>query len=98
MALSQCNNRELHQTLVSGRVTKIYQPHQTELIFQIRAKGKNHRLLISANAQFARCHLTDQKYENPKEPPMFCMLLRKHLDGSFIEAINQVEIGTNRSY
>ncbi len=80
------------QALVGGRILKIYQPHSTELIFNIRAKGKNQKLLISTNAQFSRYHITDISYENPKEPTMFCMLLRKHLEGNVIESINQVQM------
>lgn len=77
------------QPFVGGRVTKIHQPFKTELVFTIRAGGKNHSLLASANATFARIHLTEEKYENPSEPPMFCMLLRKHVEGGFISAIEQ---------
>ncbi len=46
-------------------------------------------MLASANATFARIHVTEEKYENPSEPPMFCMLLRKHIEGGFISAIEQ---------
>ncbi|MGO4887841.1 NFACT family protein [Anaerobacillus sp. MEB173] len=83
---------ELSNELTTGRVTKIYQPFKTELIFTIRANGKNQQLLLSANPSFARVHLTNEKYDNPKEPPMFCMLLRKHLEGSIIEKIEQTEM------
>ncbi|ARK31059.1 Rqc2 family fibronectin-binding protein [Halalkalibacter krulwichiae] len=81
---------ELTTMLTSGRISKIYQPYKTELIFTIRAKGKNHQLLLSANANFARIHVTKEKYDNPSTPPMFCMLLRKHLEGSLIERIEQL--------
>ncbi|MFS0787088.1 NFACT RNA binding domain-containing protein [Shouchella sp. 1P09AA] len=77
------------QHLIGGRISKIHQPFKTELILTIRAKGKNHALLASANAQFARLHLTEEKYDNPSEPPMFCMLLRKHLEGGFVQSITQ---------
>ncbi|RQW20729.1 fibronectin/fibrinogen-binding protein [Bacillus sp. C1-1] len=77
------------QHLIGGRISKIHQPFKTELIMTIRAKGKNHSLLASANAQFARLHVTTEKYDNPSEPPMFCMLLRKHLEGGFIRSISQ---------
>ncbi|WP_010282583.1 Rqc2 family fibronectin-binding protein [Bacillus timonensis] len=82
---------ELKQTLESGRISKIYQPYKNELIFQIRSNGKNHKLLLSAHPSYARIHLTNELYDNPHEPPMFCMLLRKHLEGSIIEAIRQVD-------
>ncbi len=83
---------QLEQLLLTGRISKIYQPFKTELLLTIRAQGKNNQLLISANPSFARIHLTNEKYENPAEPPMFCMLLRKHLEGSIIESIQQVDM------
>ncbi|RXI98068.1 fibronectin/fibrinogen-binding protein [Anaerobacillus alkaliphilus] len=83
---------ELNQTLLSGRITKIYQPFKTELLFTVRANGANHQLLLSANPSFARMHLTNEKVDNPAEPPMFCMLLRKHLEGGIIEGIEQLEL------
>lgn len=80
---------ELNQELAGGRLTKIHQPFKQELIFQIRANNKNHRLLLSAHPSYARIHLTEQSYKNPNEPPMFCMLLRKHLEGGIVEKIEQ---------
>lgn len=77
------------QQLVGGRINKIHQPFKTELVFTVRAKGKTRALLASANAVFARLHLTTEKYDNPAEPPMFCMLLRKHLEGGIITSITQ---------
>ncbi|WP_449539954.1 Rqc2 family fibronectin-binding protein [Ferdinandcohnia sp. Marseille-Q9671] len=83
---------ELKQALQNGRISKIYQPYKNELIFQVRSNGKNHKLLLSAHPSYGRIHLTNESYENPNEPPMFCMLLRKHLEGSIIENIHQVEM------
>lgn len=80
---------ELKQNLTTGRIIKIYQPTQTELLMTIRVQGKNKSLLLSAHPNYARFHLTDDVYQNPTEPPMFCMLLRKHLVGGFIESIEQ---------
>ncbi|WP_088105038.1 Rqc2 family fibronectin-binding protein [Halalkalibacter urbisdiaboli] len=88
--MTRAITKELTDALTTGRISKIYQPYKTELILTIRANGKNHQLLLSANANFARAHLTNEKYENPAEPPMFCMLLRKHLEGSIIENIKQI--------
>ncbi|SDC39026.1 Rqc2 family fibronectin-binding protein [Shouchella lonarensis] len=79
------------QSLLGGRMNKVFQPSKTELVCAIRAHGKNHFLLLSANATFARVHMTKEKYENPNEPPMFCMLLRKHLEGGIIRAITQYQ-------
>ncbi|MDX8362312.1 NFACT family protein [Cytobacillus sp. IB215316] len=81
---------ELQQLLLNGRISRIYQPFQNELILQIRSQGKNHKLLISAHPTYARIHLTEEQYNNPPEPPMFCMLLRKHIEGSIIQSIRQV--------
>ena len=83
--------KELKEALEGGRITKIYQPFPHELVFYVRAHGQNHKLLISAHPSYARVHLTNETYDNPTEPPMFCMLLRKHLEGSIIESIRQVD-------
>lgn len=83
--------KELQDELTTGRIIKIYQPTQTELVFTVRVQGENRSLLFSAHPMYARLHLTEDTYQNPKEPPMFCMLLRKHLVGSFIERIEQHE-------
>src|SRR5690625_5061951 len=80
---------ELQNKLLHGRISKIYQPSETELIFTIRNQRQNHTLLLSIHPTYARFHLTAATYQNPKEPPMFCMLLRKHLVGGFIESIKQ---------
>ena len=82
--------RELHETLVGGRVDKVNQPERDALVISIRSGGGNHKLLLSANANQARAQLTGQTYENPAEPPMFCMLMRKHLQGSRILDVQQV--------
>ncbi|MCA1030010.1 NFACT family protein [Bacillus timonensis] len=83
---------ELNAKIKNGRISKIYQPYKNELLFQIRANGVNHKLLLSAHPSYARVHLTRENYDNPTEPPMFCMLLRKHLEGSIIEDIIQQDI------
>ncbi|GGB29656.1 DUF814 domain-containing protein [Virgibacillus dakarensis] len=80
---------ELNAKIIPGKITKIYQPTMTELVLTVRSQGINHTLLLSIHPTYARFHLTDDDYKNPKEPPMFCMLLRKHLSGATIEAINQ---------
>lgn len=78
------------QELENGRLSKIYQPFERDLIFHIRANGKNVRLLLSANPSYPRLHLTEETFENPMDAPMFCMLLRKHLEGGIIQRIQQV--------
>ncbi|HBI02492.1 MAG TPA: hypothetical protein DDY49_00495, partial [Paenibacillaceae bacterium] len=81
--------RELADNLERGRINKIYQPSPSDLIFQIRCGGKNHKLLISANPTYPRIYLTNGSFTNPTEPPMFCMLLRKHCESALIEGIRQ---------
>src|SRR5690606_34307183 len=83
---------ELSDLLQSGRIGKIYQPFKNEIVFTIRSDRKNHRLLLSAHPSYARIQLTEDTFENPNEPPMFCMILRKHLEGAIIENITQVEM------
>ncbi len=80
---------ELQQKIIPGKITKIYQPTETELVFTIRSRRKNHTLLLSIHPSYARFHLTADTYTNPKQPPMFCMLLRKHLTGAMLESIDQ---------
>jgi predicted ribosome quality control (RQC) complex YloA/Tae2 family protein len=75
--------------LESGRIDKINQPSKEELIISIRAKSSNHKLLLSASPDSARVLITENVPENPKAPPMFCMLLRKHLGGGKLLSIRQ---------
>ncbi len=81
---------ELAEQLIGGRIHKIYQPHETDLIFHIRSHGKTYSLLLSANPTFPRLYVTTKTMANPTEPPMFCMLLRKHLEGGVITDVVQV--------
>lgn len=78
------------QTLVDGRINRIHQPTEHDIVMQIRTTGRTHRLLLSANPSFPRAHLTDETFVNPTEAPMFCMLLRKHCENAIIENIEQV--------
>lgn len=82
---------ELKEQLVTGRISKIHQPYENEVILVIRAQGKNRRLLLSAHPSYARIQLTEIAYTNPDNPPNFVMMLRKHLDGAILEDIHQVE-------
>lgn len=82
---------ELSEELVSGRISKIHQPYDNEVILVIRSKGKNHKLLLSAHPSYARIQLTDMTYANPDTPPNFVMMLRKFLDGAILESIEQIE-------
>jgi predicted ribosome quality control (RQC) complex YloA/Tae2 family protein len=80
---------ELSSLLKGGRINKIHQPYKNEIILAVRAHGVNHKLLLSAHPSYARVQITNEQYDNPNEPPMFCMLLRKHLEGFIIEDIKQ---------
>lgn len=83
---------ELMRTIAGGRVDKIYQPLPRDLLFTIRNRGRNYRLLLSANPSYPRVCLSERyKGQNPVEPPMFCMLLRKHLEGGRVTGIRQVD-------
>ncbi|WP_010269816.1 Rqc2 family fibronectin-binding protein [Paenibacillus senegalensis] len=77
------------QECVGGRIGKIHQPSENEILLQIRAKGKTRRLLLSANPTYPRVHYTETQMNNPLEPPMFCMLLRKHCENGIIEEVLQ---------
>ncbi|QED47481.1 Rqc2 family fibronectin-binding protein [Cytobacillus dafuensis] len=89
---SRAMTKELAQELKGGRINKIHQPFKNEIILIVRANGKNHKLLLSAHPSYARVQLTNESHDNPSEPPMFCMLLRKHLEGFFLEDIHQVDL------
>ncbi len=83
---------ELKQELVGGRIDKIYEPTDTELVLTIRNNRKNHSLVISIHPSYFRIHLTDTAFHNPSEPPLFCMVLRKHLIGARIENLEQLDL------
>jgi len=78
------------QQAAGARIAKIYQPTDNEIILHIRGQKAGGRLLLSAHPSMARLHWTEQSWENPAEPPMFCMLLRKHCEGGIIESVRQV--------
>ena len=82
---------ELRETLLSGRISKIHQPYENEIVLVIRSRGKNHRLLFSAHPSYARVQITQIDYQNPDNPPNFVMMLRKYLDGAILENIEQIE-------
>lgn len=79
---------ELRNAVIGSKVEKIYQPTKEDIILQIRCQSESRKLMFSANPSSARVCLTALEKENPKTPPMFCMLLRKHLQGAVITAIN----------
>ena len=82
---------ELQTELLNGRIQKINQPFDQELVLQIRSNRQSHRLLLSAHPVFGRIQLTDTTFENPAQPSTFIMVLRKYLQGAVIESIEQIE-------
>ena len=82
---------ELHRELLGGRIQKINQPFEQELVLQIRSNRQSHKLLLSAHSVFGRVQLTETTFENPAVPNTFIMVMRKYLQGAVIEAIQQVE-------
>ena len=82
---------ELRRELVGGRIQKINQPFEQELVLQIRSNRQSHKLLLSAHSVFGRVQLTETTFENPAVPNTFIMVMRKYLQGAVIEAIQQVE-------
>ena len=80
---------ELANTLIGGKITKVYQPERDEIVLFVFNK-QTYKLLISANANVNRIHLTEMPTDNPKTAPSFCMLLRKHLLNATIVDISQM--------
>ncbi|MCU5745741.1 NFACT family protein [Staphylococcus sp. SQ8-PEA] len=78
------------QFLINGRIHKINQPENDTIIMIIRQQRKNHQLLLSIHPSFSRMHITEKKYDNPFDPPMFARVFRKHLEGGFVKEINQI--------
>ena len=82
---------ELRRELVNGRIQKINQPFEQELVLQIRSNRQSHHMLLSVHPVFGRIQLTQTTFENPAQPSTFIMVLRKYLQGALIESIEQVE-------
>ena len=80
---------ELRTEAAGARVEKIHQPSRDTVIFLLRTEKGRQKLLLAANPAAPRLHLTTASPENPPEPPMFCMLLRKHLSGARLSAVEQ---------
>ena len=82
--------REIRAVALGAKVEKIHQPSRDAVILQLRCEGSREKLLFAPNPAAPRLHLTDASPENPPEPPMFCMLLRKHLSGARLSDIRQM--------
>ena len=81
---------EIGPVIVGGRVDKIHQPARETIVVSMRAQGGNHKLLICASASNPRMHFTSLPQDNPASPPMFCMLMRKHLSGAKLVEVKQL--------
>ncbi|WP_341778269.1 NFACT RNA binding domain-containing protein [Levilactobacillus sp. HBUAS70063] len=82
--------QELGRTLTTGRVSKINQPYDNEVVLTIRANSHNYPILLSANPTYARIQVTQIPYVNPPVPTNFTMILRKYLQGAILKGITQV--------
>ncbi len=80
---------ELAPLLTGARIDKVQQPARDLLLLSVYTRQGNRRLLLSAGVGTARIHFTNERVENPDAPPMFCMLLRKHLTGARIASVTQ---------
>ncbi|MBC8588642.1 Rqc2 family fibronectin-binding protein [Paratissierella segnis] len=84
--------KELKETILGGRIDKIYQQEKDEILINIYNKNENHKLVISSSSNNPRIYLTKFSKKNPTTPPVFCMLLRKHLSGGIVLNIEQFEM------
>ncbi len=90
----QAIKNEIEMQAVGMRVEKVHQPSREEILLVLRGRNGQKKLLLSARANSPRIHFTDFPPENPKTPPMLCMLLRKHLTSAMITGLRQ--IGSDR--
>ena len=81
---------EIRARTTDARVDKIHQPSRDTVIFQLKCREGREKLLFALNPTAPRLHLTNATPENPPEPPMFCMLLRKHLSGARLVEMKQL--------
>lgn len=82
---------ELNTLITGGRITKVHQPYSNEIVLVVRNNGQNHPLLLSAHPSYARAQITYIPYENPQTAPNFVMFLRRYLEGTKIQRIEQVD-------
>ena len=85
-----CTLAQLCKTALGARIEKVYQPERDEIVLQMRSFEGGKRLLINAGSNNPRIGFTETQKENPQNPPMFCMLLRKYLQGAKLVEIEQV--------
>ena len=83
--------KELEEYILGSKIEKIHQPSRNELVFILRTRNGGYRLYLSCDGQSPRVHLTRYNLENPKTPPMLCMLFRKLLCGATVCCIKQIK-------
>ncbi len=83
--------KEFLEEITDARIEKVYQPERDEILLNIKSRTASHKLVISANSAQPRVHFTKVQKENPKTAPLFCMLLRKHLQSGKIVGIHQMD-------
>lgn len=83
--------KELQEELLYGRIQKVNQPFERELVLTIRNNRKNYKLLLSAHPVFGRVQITTADFQNPQTPNTFTMIMRKYLQRAVIESITQIE-------
>ena len=86
---------EIREKALGGRIEKVTQPQKDEIVLHLRTRDGAGKLLINAGSSNPRIGLTDLTFENPAQPPMLCMLLRKHLNGSTLSDL--VQFGFERA-
>ncbi|MGM9550751.1 MAG: NFACT family protein [Clostridia bacterium] len=86
----RCTAYEINKMLQGGRIEKIYQPENDEIVLLVKCQKGNVRLVISANSQNPRIYITTKAKENPQDPPMFCMLMRKHITSGRILSVQSM--------
>lgn len=83
--------QELREQVLHGRIQKVNQPFERELVLTIRNNRQNYKLLLSAHPVFGRVQVTQAVFENPKNPNTYTMIMRKYLQGAVIEDIQQID-------
>ena len=83
--------KELREQVLYGRIQKVNQPFEHELVLTIRNNRKNYKMLLSAHPVFGRLQITKTDFQNPQTPNTFTMIMRKYLQGAVIENITQIE-------
>ena len=81
--------KELNHSILNTRADKVHQPEKDEVILSFRSREGTHKLLLTSSADNARAHLTDESKQNPKEAPLFTMVMRKYVQGGRLIAIDQ---------